>query len=614
MEKLFSYFWKNEAESRKVKKGFVSLNENLLRFQFFTQLAAPTGSFSDLGGSLWAVGFVESELLVPKDICWTTDSDLNLQLTELLILKSIAIQQLQIIYPFQDRERIAPRLYILTQMPGINQWLDKEYPRLPDFEKNILSEFEKYSPRKNDILYKYWKLLFTARSDQLTSHEKADLDHRIKNQKRNDIPPFYLHATVPLPYRRLVNLQDPKTESSRKNQSLQDQTQKKRHQKEYIENAEPSEKGAVNPVLHSFEKMDTAEDYDGGRRIESGDDDLDSHESALDEVELNRFTTSGDASSLYQQDSPHFKAPPQNSAEPNSIISFQYPEWSEKENRYLKSFCTVYPSVPESCIESALFKNLIAAKYKNVIRYWKNKFNALVHIPLWQNKLYDGADIDIDNYIRLSPELKSYSGRPKIYSEKQKLQKEMSILILADVSYSTDTWVNGRKVIDIVKDCISISSFLFEDLFERVSVAITNSETRKRIHYKELKKMNEDWVTFFQRSHEIRPHEYTRLGPAIRHATQTLIKENSPESILILITDGKPTDLDPYEGTHGQKDVKKSLHEATVLGLRVLTLTVSDFDPVILQKIFERPCSVETPDDFCREIFRFIREICSKNR
>ena len=110
------------------------------------------------------------------------------------------------------------------------------------------------------------------------------------------------------------------------------------------------------------------------------------------------------------------------------------------------------------------------------------------------------------------------------------------------------------------------------------------------------------------------PNQYTRLGPAIRHAIKMLLIENSTKPILILITDGKPTDLDPYEGSYGQQDVRKAIEEAKNKGVQVLTLTISDFDPISLKRTFERPCPIKNPDDFCRETFQFIWKLCLKGK
>lgn len=614
MEKLFSLAWKAKSEKTKSKPGYLSLDDYLIQLQMFTKISAPFEVKGDVGGSLWSVGFVDDDLLLPKDLSWTSDPSLNLNLVLILILKSIAIKELNLTFPFHDRERIAPRLFVLSKMAQINQWLDSQFPFFKEFEENIYLNFAKHYQQEKNLLLQIWKKEITSRTISPTNETEDKLKYLIPRQKRNDIPPDYLHATVPLPYRQLSLLMASNADTSLQNQSDQIRTQKKRNQKEFTENTDQNKKESTNPILHSFEKMETADDYDGGRRITSGDDELDAHQNALDELELNRHTTSGQASSLYKQDSSQLK--PQNSHLEESSLqkNYQYPEWNYKEKRYLKSFCTVFPEVPEENVEGLNFRNTILSNYQNLILNWKMKMNSIVNVPKWQNRLVEGSEIDLDAAIRLLPELSQFSGRPRFYSEKVKSENEVSILILADVSYSTDTWVEGHKVIDTIKNSISVISFVLEDIFEKMSVAITSSETRKKIFYQELKKFDENWIHFFKRSHKITPHQYTRFGPAIRHATHVLLQENAKKPVLILITDGKPTDLDPYEGTYGQQDVRKAIEEAKKRGVHILPLTVSDFDPVLLKKTFENPCPVKNPADFCRELSLFIRKVCFKGR
>jgi nitric oxide reductase NorD protein len=72
----------------------------------------------------------------------------------------------------------------------------------------------------------------------------------------------------------------------------------------------------------------------------------------------------------------------------------------------------------------------------------------------------------------------------------------------------------------------------------------------------------------------LKPGHYTRLGAAIRHASAELARETRKRRLLLVITDGKPNDLDHYEGRHGIEDSHMAIREARRAGQSVFGITV----------------------------------------
>jgi nitric oxide reductase NorD protein len=72
----------------------------------------------------------------------------------------------------------------------------------------------------------------------------------------------------------------------------------------------------------------------------------------------------------------------------------------------------------------------------------------------------------------------------------------------------------------------------------------------------------------------LKPGHYTRLGAAIRHMSMLLAKEARKRRLLLVITDGKPNDLDHYEGRHGIEDSRMAILEARRAGHSVFGITV----------------------------------------
>src|SRR3546814_8202025 len=64
----------------------------------------------------------------------------------------------------------------------------------------------------------------------------------------------------------------------------------------------------------------------------------------------------------------------------------------------------------------------------------------------------------------------------------------------------------------------------------------------------------------------LRPGYYTRMGAALRQATRLLAAVPSRRKLLLLVTDGKPNDLDRYEGRYGVDD--KRVRTSTRLNSR----------------------------------------------
>ena len=81
---------------------------------------------------------------------------------------------------------------------------------------------------------------------------------------------------------------------------------------------------------------------------------------------------------------------------------------------------------------------------------------------------------------------------------------------------------------------------------------------------------------------------YTRLGAPVRHVTATLCGENAAWRLLLLLSDGKPNDVDAYEGRYGIEDTRQAVAEARRQGIAVFCLTVDREAPKYAGRIFGR--------------------------
>ena len=72
----------------------------------------------------------------------------------------------------------------------------------------------------------------------------------------------------------------------------------------------------------------------------------------------------------------------------------------------------------------------------------------------------------------------------------------------------------------------------------------------------------------------IKPGYYTRLGAALRQATTLLAAQPAKLRPLLIVSDGKPHDIDHYEGRYGIEDTRMAVIEARRQGLKPFCITI----------------------------------------
>src|SRR5690606_11130434 len=136
-----------------------------------------------------------------------------------------------------------------------------------------------------------------------------------------------------------------------------------------------------------------------------------------------------------------------------------------------------------------------------------------------------------------------------------------------DVSRSTESAVTGRAVIDIAREALTALAWGLDACGDRFAIQGFSSLKRDRVWIHDCKGFDEPMGAGSEaRIHALRPGLYTRLGAAIRHAAHGLAIEGRSRRLLIVITDGKPNDLDHYEGRHGIEDSAMAVRQARRAG------------------------------------------------
>jgi len=348
-----------------------------------------------------------------------------------------------------------------------------------------------------------------------------------------------------------------------------------------------SQKDKDNPLVHSFEKVHTATEYQSGRKQLDGSDQLAEQEEALEELELSKLTrTSETAQSVYRADLQAGLHTADLEQESGSTRAHRYPEWNFKRREYRDAWCTVNeqispPSGPASAVDAASRR-----LHGDVLRL-QAELKRLELERRWRNRQLDGAEIDIDALVDRQATL--MAGRhpdPRIYVRRKVHDSELAMLILVDASLSSDSWVSGKRIFDVVRDSTQVLVESFEPTSAKLSVGAFYSNTRRDCRFLLAKGFEDSSRLGLQRLHGIAPSGYTRIGPAVRHALEVLDRSGARRRLILLLTDAKPTDYDHYEGHYGVEDVRQALREAGEQGVHCLALAVRDKGEGYLTQMF----------------------------
>jgi nitric oxide reductase NorD protein len=249
------------------------------------------------------------------------------------------------------------------------------------------------------------------------------------------------------------------------------------------------------------------------------------------------------------------------------------PEWDYRRGAYHADYCLLQPMVARDAEPAAL-----PASLRRTARRIRDQFQALAPLRTWHCAQEDGVEVDLEAYTRFTAERQAggVASAQRVYRDLRGGSRELACLLLADLSLSTDTAVNNEaRVIDVVRDALFLFSEALSASGDRFALFGFSSRRRDHVRFHLLKGFGERYGERVRgRIAAIRPGFYTRMGAAIRHATALLEKQAAQQRLLLILTDGKPNDLDRYEGRYGIEDTRMAVLEARRKGLQPFCVTI----------------------------------------
>ncbi len=597
-EKIFHWVWKKKKNflTSKPHESSVSLKENSHRFSLVAFALA--GEILDISVAEGVGGFIGNKLYLPRNMSVAHDRESNLTAYFYRIAYSIFSRQLGFVQADENhaRRRIADYLIISSVEKKIQSELPGLWKKIPKMKEMILQSRPRVQAvpqdlRLSEVLNRYYLGDSNSYSQILTQEEALLYKWMTQDKIVGTIPAsefvcFKRDGILPLWGRiALHSSSDAIVESLPDHTSadaLPEGTEKEKaptegaHLVKYDD--ENPEQMPVNLVI---EQLKTLEKFLGGKKTADASDELEEHSEALEEVDVREvFRSKKQAQSIFRSDLSMSQADVQVDEE---IVgegkSYLYDEWDYRKKRYWRNWCRIREKKVAKLKERTLIRDEMSAlkkSYHKEIKQVRTWMESLLLSRSWKTRQTEGAEIDVDQMIDRHASLKSgHTPSEALYIDRRKSVQDLAILVLLDASLSTGSWIDGRQVMATSKEAVFILHEALLNMSGNVALAGFYSSTRTNCSFIPLKDFKEKWdLKTQQRLLSLEPSGYTRIGPALRHAIHCMENQSASRRAVLLITDGKPSDYDAYEGKHGIEDVRQAVVEANQKNIGVFSLAV----------------------------------------
>ena len=413
--------------------------------------------------------------------------------------------------------------------------------------------------------------------------ETADLAHLVAPRRYRTFLPVPLWGdAVPRPAREAPFERDETADSG----GTEDEDAPERRYRGRRRRADEAEK--KDPlILNRFEHILALAEFFNLNRMVDDEDDPESARKARDDLdEISLVESKKKPSTKLRFD---LDLSPEDVERERLSAEHVYPEWDYRKNAYLPAHCRVLVRPGEEVEESESGWQPDEATRRR-IRAVRRQFEALRPRREILRRQMDGLDFDTDALVRSLTDLAAHGeGSDRIWLQARETARDLSVAVLFDTSRSTESWVKGRQVIDIEKEALTALVEGLAACGDDHAVYAFSSIKRHRVFISVIKAFDEPRSRrVHRRIAALKPGFYTRLGAAIRHVAKELAERPHTRRLLLVITDGKPNDLDHYEGRYGVEDTARAIADARREGLKVFGVTIDHKAQAYFPYIFGR--------------------------
>jgi len=242
------------------------------------------------------------------------------------------------------------------------------------------------------------------------------------------------------------------------------------------------------------------------------------------------------------------------------IVIAKYPEWDRAHGIERPEWTTVRevatrPGDPR-LVEAALDRaDVLRNRIRRLVR------GVRVGRAIRLKRQLDGHDLDVDAMLEAGIALRMrQEPDPRIFRTTTSKHRDLAVLLLLDISESTrDRLASGATILDVERLAVAVLAEAMSALGDPFSMLAFASNGRDDVEMTTVKAFNEPYDrACVGRLAALSSGLSTRLGTALRHAGELISHARSFRKLVIVLTDGEPSDIDVADPLELVEDARRA--------------------------------------------------------
>ncbi len=237
----------------------------------------------------------------------------------------------------------------------------------------------------------------------------------------------------------------------------------------------------------------------------------------------------------------------------------------------------------------------ILEKYKPVASRIRHLVDAMQPQGILRRRGYEeGEELDLNAAIRAMVDIRrGIMPNPRINIRITRHIRDLAIVVLMDLSESTNEKIGepdnegSQTVLSLTREATGLLSWAIDAIGDTFAVHGFASDGRHDVQYYRFKNFNQRYDEDAKaRMAGMKGGLSTRMGAALRHAGEHLVRQEASKRLVLLVTDGEPADIDERDPQYLRHDAKKAVEDNAMKGVHTYCLTLDPNADQYVSRIF----------------------------